>query len=879
MIDCRSDNIVGWLYTWEDLTREERGKDLVVARSVANIVRVLRSKLEQYCQEKPHKRIERSSPRLERELLGLLEQAAKTDDWFFLLRRERPAELQQLESLLQEGAYNAEAICAALAGLERAPSVALLVDELANQLLDPRADFRMISSISYLLIYRVVATHSLRRLRDLAHSALVRVGSEIVLQGRIDPLTRDEAVGRQVADSWRALLCDREFRERVGAFMLQDSRDLFRRSAASLWPHTSYQLLDCLRRLWVAALDPFASGGGLASAVEQLLRDDASLSRLGSSVLQDHVAQLVGSAVGRSLLAGGTEHPCIGFLGSCLGDFLAGACGFRDSVPVELSQRPNMLDLVAAEASSKVFAQHAGRLFTAWAGSQESIAAAMDLGRVCTEALMRATTAAGVHVTDLKVICLDWSADKDLHERLRQVLLPLHQKLADDLDSLCDDFSAVHPGLERNERERFWREWADAFARSLGSHNSASRCIPWGAMSADEFRHTFHRVVAELFRPPDRWHVLFPVRGVRPDGEVWAAGDVTFYDPERMDHGEAGWFSRARDEKTDIAVARVVVSADTREAAHRAGLQTVNSAVSTVSSALSGRGLKLEVENCLHYEMPESTAEYYPGAETPRSGTAQIHSPKKGPLRKVCEAVDHLLRLANRDPRKLTELQRRFLRASHWYAKGRWEDDLADAFLFYWIALEQIFVEGEKNKTRLFWDAAKLCCTWYDLDESRVLLDFRRSIVVQIERDPELRDRVATCSVLDGWNRDKRVLLRPASMAALVDLTPDDKRAAKAYFKKVADDLTKVAAGKQVLAKEIQDRRDAYRFRLHLLYDARNSLVHEGISDAQTIHFYLEALAEAVEKVLRKMVDEAIREVPVCSTIDELIEEYEPPWA
>jgi hypothetical protein len=225
-----------------------------------------------------------------------------------------------------------------------------------------------------------------------------------------------------------------------------------------------------------------------------------------------------------------------------------------------------------------------------------------------------------------------------------------------------------------------------------------------------------------------------------------------------------------------------------------------------------------------------------------------------------------------------TMLQDKLLKALHWYSKARWEQDPAQSLLFYWIALEHLFDEG--NDERLLDLIASLHVNW------RTVLSYgwyfvsrqQDEVIKMLAADVAMGELLALQDNLKGWQTDYRVLLNHANVTALVDLVPLEKQPLKDYIKDYAEHLHRYVKDKTLILRDVDRLRDRFRFKLLLIKQIRNDIVHRAISYENNVALYTDELETIFEEAIVKLTNDVIKKVPQCSSIKDLIMQYEEMW-
>jgi hypothetical protein len=351
--------------------------------------------------------------------------------------------------------------------------------------------------------------------------------------------------------------------------------------------------------------------------------------------------------------------------------------------------------------------------------------------------------------------------------------------------------------------------------------------------------------------------------------------------------GSERWFARRVEDQDNLVCARVVVTADTATTAKKRARAILDVALDALSFALSinrqAGGLCPEVQIESH-AIDLTTQAWTAGGGLTRHELALPVSVKQeklsdfgqlyGPL--VNRAVSLVQGAGASQP---TELQLCVLRALHWYRLGRWEANPLERFLFYWIALEQVFAEGQYAKFEvLFGPLCDLTVTWQETKSVAGAVSRRKQIAELIEQSEELRSRIDSEPALRDWQQDPRVLLDPSNTVFLRKCAETIETSLKNQVEAYADAIDEYGANRAAIASEVQLLRKRQKFRVHQLYRLRNQIAHEGLTYRPDLDVYTAELEQMIEKVLRRSVGDTVREVPICSTVQELVAWYQKPF-
>ncbi len=376
--------------------------------------------------------------------------------------------------------------------------------------------------------------------------------------------------------------------------------------------------------------------------------------------------------------------------------------------------------------------------------------------------------------------------------------------------------------------------------------------------------------------------VVFRVEGIRPDGMSWRMADVTFYDPEHFDYGEGREVSTAPGDPFGVCHAAVRVSADTSTEAVRSARQRLIAGLDCYSFGLSGNSLRPDFNpSVMDWEYVVNLSEEWGGFNYEREvpfhgeqGAADLDLPG------IARAYAALLAKAVGNPRELTQLQDRFVRAVHWLREARFDADPAKRFVLHYVGMEHIFARGEGSDAvaRL---APRLNKTWRDIGRPLVQLNmtFNR-LHKTLREDARLREIAESDGRLRNWDEDERVLLDPDKVRVLLDRMPKDHEEARGSASMLLGILESLRADAEPIAAHVERLRDLQTVKVRLLQMLRNTIVHDALYQDERMRYYAQEAHEILDDALDKMVGEVISEDPDCKTIDQLVEKYDgQPWA
>ena len=300
--------------------------------------------------------------------------------------------------------------------------------------------------------------------------------------------------------------------------------------------------------------------------------------------------------------------------------------------------------------------------------------------------------------------------------------------------------------------------------------------VPWERLDETDWSAIIDRLLDRLNGLDRDWEVTFLVRGINPRGAVWRSGPVRFYDPKGYSFDPGRWLHASAGDNNEAVAATVAVSARTVSVAKKRGRVVLDAALDAFSFALSTNrdagGLRPEV----HVEsraVDMATEAWTFGGALTRHQMATPVSANEAKFNDLGEFYAPLVKKAatadlGTASGGLNELQRRVVRALHWYRLGRWEANPLERFLFYWIAVEQLIAEGDAQKGEaLFGPLVDLLVTWQECPGLAGIGHERNEIVQLLGESEEFRSCVEAEPLLTQWREDFRVLLDPSNTSTL----------------------------------------------------------------------------------------------------------------
>lgn len=228
--------------------------------------------------------------------------------------------------------------------------------------------------------------------------------------------------------------------------------------------------------------------------------------------------------------------------------------------------------------------------------------------------------------------------------------------------------------------------------------------------------------------------------------------------------------------------------------------------------------------------------------------------------------------------RLLTELEERFISAVHWYNKGRWQRDPADTYLFYWIGIETLF--GGVTQEQLFEKTARLSVSWQGVYGYGWygLRRHQEDLVKMIQGHPDVLSAINTELKLNGWDKTYKPLLDHRNVQKVIRLIPCSKSKLRAYAKSYLDYLLSFVNDRLHLEKELEVRRQQFRFKLYLLKNLRDEITHGGVQEHPTFMLFSDELQDVFERLLQSTGNAIINNPRKYTTVDALIKDVDIWW-
>jgi hypothetical protein len=796
-----------------------------------------------------------------------------------LVRRDAPQEMQALEQALTRPTVGLQDVATWLSRLAAAPSLSTLEHE-AKLLLtkEPGSSTRRLHATLRALVRKLLLNY---RERDLT-KLLERTFAEAMMTWAatvtgLDARTRRHLNGLLV-DNW----CARADGAASSLEQLEPRpRATFTRLMDKVrWINSAWRMQTELAALWSDELKQRFSPSETDNPIASLLGDASALGRLSAEVERKVVEITVRQAFAVLLERGASGRNGIADWELELVEAVAAVGLFEpDSNLLPADFHPNVIDLVVLESTEQALLFGIGRFEAAQRLAARSSSA--TIGRQLTKSLSRFADDVGFewrdeHDESLITLSAQWMASKGVHRLLARLLRPVIRR---ELPEISRSPSSVIAGFASSSGlDALWREWESRLPVIAREHPAVVRHLPWSRLSAGGLRTIIQQVFTSLSSPQREYAVTFRVGGVAPQGPMWRCANIDFYDPERFNFGENPWLLPSR-LGPGATHARVVVTADTREAAVRVARADLVRTLSTLAFALSvdvsvgGLRTVLDPET---WVVDLTDLSWSGGWSRSRADLADVADRIDERISEFAEAYSPLLQAASRGSMALTELQEGFLRAVQWYRRGRWERDASERFLFYWIALEHLGRKPSLPGDRWLQSLAEMEVGWRDVLGGWWFFFNVRPVSEAIRSDAALRARVGAVPLLSRWDRDLATILHPQALRSLARLAQGTE--ASSHIRRLSLEVARLRRSRAAFENRLKFECDLKTFRLRLLYDYRNATVHHGLTARPDAEFLAEELEQHIESVLKRLSRYVVEDPPTVPTMDAFLKADPVPW-
>lgn len=861
-----------WLRTWEDLLKKPG--DIFLERSFLNIipstlVEIRRSFLN-------NKKIERSAKGWGRVLLGLLEEEFDDGDpEIDFVRSEYPMEMASLKQSLKQGTLDTGQIYPLIESLEKGPATGTIFNLLKQESMrGVDADFDLFIIGSKLILRNALTTYSVSSLKEKLHLSLASHGVYLSVGNLLTRIEQDSALTAQITTSWNSFIRESASGDpslptanvNVEFCKIFDRYSWERKARKTLSKAAEFiadRVKACaLQRRNVEAPkftteDVHAVGVFLAQEYSAAyLRQLFELPIDGTAQKQGEHLKSIGHSLGDVLLSNGFEDRRFGS-----------------------DHRPNPVDSCCTEAFVRLIKDIAAKKFATIVQDNSLYPNATEIGRTLLTTLQsyevfKELKWESTSDNEIEDACRSFIADLTVQKELTKLLAVLNSSLEIRFKQLLEDstFICFPDWLAEPD---FWQRWQSNLLLMPSWEKGVFYYVPWEMFQQSELDQLFSDVSSDFGAPNDIFLVVFTLKNLHPPNVPRTVASVTFYDPYQWNFGEQFW--REEEDKGKHTSALINVEASTFLEAKRKG-------ISHLMELLNCMALSLSVNRMRGGFKPIVDSEIF--AKRIATGDWSIDRPLVRTDRPIAQSFENFEKFgpmfdfiiqASRSA-NATMLQTKLLKALHWYSYAKWEPDPAQSFLFYWIGLEHLF---EEEKGDLLLDLiAKLHVNWRDVLQHGwyFLTRHEEEVLKQLGAEDDVVAILSGHASLSNWQRDLRVLLNHGNARAVMDLIPVGKVTLKDYVRGYAEYLENFSKDVPAIIGEMHSLRDNLQLRLLALKHLRNDIVHQALSDKTNVSLYTDELEEIFEESIVKLTNEAIRQIPECSSIKDLISKYEEMW-
>lgn len=427
----------------------------------------------------------------------------------------------------------------------------------------------------------------------------------------------------------------------------------------------------------------------------------------------------------------------------------------------------------------------------------------------------------------------------------------------------------------------------DSLFKEIRSHSS-SPTLP-SNISKKTVYHLFNELFKEIKKPHSQYRVFYLIGDMDCDGKIIKIGNATFYDSRIWDFGEYKEFDLQYDsplalsdyfkstflkyEEFDVAGKKferrrnsarafVDVKAKDAESAIQKALIPVREAIDVLvysSSAISRSGSNPQLPS--HYFIIDKERPFTFGRLGP--------NPESSDMLKIDNEYERIIAFYHDIIRtKGGKFEDHIIRAIAWFRTGRWENIPHEKFLSYWIALEEIVLadsikDQKKNLLKLL---PRLTVSWRKTSYAYVIGRYLVQIYSDINNDSKLKHYLNANTLLKKWETNNQIILQNLHL-----LKNNCKSKTKESIERLENHLSSISITD--LKNEIAALRNEQKFKTAVLYERRNSLVHEGITYSPE----MELLCIALKSILVDALDPVMR-LKHKKTITQIISAYNSPY-
>lgn len=482
-----------------------------------------------------------------------------------------------------------------------------------------------------------------------------------------------------------------------------------------------------------------------------------------------------------------------------------------------------------------------------------------------------------------------WAARRDVQALCVEAIRELSPLFGKEASAAFKELAAQETvPIWGNEPDATLRSWLELVADASKPWHNTWKGIRWAVLPPDVIGIALRGLAAE-YETPKVYDVVLTVSGVDAQEERWLAGSIMWYSQARMNFGELFPSDPSKQLDPKCLHGWIVVQASSGSAARTIGTANLEAALDTLTFALSvsskHTGLQPLIDNDSHVGSVNSGSSWS-GGGWEREELADVKAARDDEVIRFSKLYAPILERF-RGSGNSSELDQRLIRALSWYRRGRWDNNPVRRFLSYFVAFEQVFLAGTRNKkSKLPEMAAPLIHTWVNARTPfRIVLDQQLERAQDFRKyalaEPRLSSSLDSLREFDGWRDDIRPLVVPTSITDLLTAIAEDPNHPlhiSGTVSQYQQELVGWADSINAWETERQREEAMWRHSLHVLVQRRNEIAHEGIGGAPDMVLHARALEQALESVLSKLARLALNQ-PHVDTIEKVLLWHRNPWA
>jgi hypothetical protein len=869
-----------WLDIWKTLV--EKPSDILLEKSFVNLAKGAAEELELALKRDPAAQIGANAQGWKKLALDRINEAfRKKHPVIPLLKLEHDTEMVNLSSQVASLPYSVPAILPLVQKIKTGLSLQTLEKAIVEELSKNTAKSnRTLYLLTNLLLRNLVTKYSRNSLKDLWVDRLAREGTRFFVRKQIRLLKKDLKLNEDLWETLGDILkteIDANFLKSLAnekGLTIQEQFDFFR------WESNVERFLADLNILFFNEIKTLISAENSTGAILGILRRRSDLHRrVGNFATSWFVEAFTKTSIQAgygSLISRNDSRICS--VGKDVVEFLQNqvemannrSFGSRFSINIQRSAEKTLGDAAAIGLSKTL----------------PDLIAISDfqlkkLGKNICESVADLIIKKGCLLVswlpkeELEILVLEWSTSRSFHKSLKSYFKGIHTKLIDRLPQAVEDFAYSSIAPSEAKTEFFWNEWQNLFASYSSIYGDLIHYLPWGSCRPRELRQIINAVFNGLSSPAKQFTVNLDIKGFdATDKNFWSFDDIIFYSAEAHNLGERLWLLNKT--QTPSIRAQVCVEAETKYEAGVKGWLRLQEVLSSFSLGLgiqrSWGGFDPKISSQV-FVFDISTRSWIAERANSTRGDTAIEQ-TLGNVKYIADKFEYLLKSA-KNPAVLNELQKKVMSAFYWYGKGRWKEDPAETYVFYWIGIEGIF--GESSREPLFKSICRFLITWRDIYgySWTSLMRMQEALLKMIRTDPDIPRILASSRKFSTWDQKIQVLLNLKKVDLLITLIPPGKTSIADYAKLYRDYLNELKIWRRSIPKALAMSIENFNFKLLLLKNLRNQMAHEGTFYIPEMLLYNEELEEIFEKILAITGNEAIQPTPFYSNLQKLISDGE----